>query len=50
MATSTSTDPPIEPRVVALATVAEQAAAIDEHVAMARHHIRIFDQDLSQTG
>jgi hypothetical protein len=50
MATSISTDPPIEARVVALTTVAEQAAAIDELIAMARHHIRIFDQDLSQTG
>jgi hypothetical protein len=50
MATSISTEPPIEPRLVALATVAEQVAAIDELVAMARHHIRVFDQDLSQTG
>lgn len=50
MATSISTDPPIEPRVVALTTVAEQTAAVDELIAMARHHIRIFDQDLSQTG
>jgi hypothetical protein len=50
MATSISTEPPVEPRLVTLATVAEQAAAVDELVAMARHHIRVFDQDLSQTG
>ncbi|HEY1458858.1 MAG TPA: hypothetical protein VGH59_02245 [Casimicrobiaceae bacterium] len=52
MDTSTSTTPesPLAPRVIALATVAAQAAAIDELIAMARHHIQVFDQDLSQTG
>ena len=52
MATSPSTDPaaPPEPRVVQLDTVAEQSAAIDQLIALARHHIRVFDQDLAQTG
>jgi hypothetical protein len=49
MDSSTSADPP-EPRVVELATIAEQTAAIDELIAFARHHIQVFDQDLSQTG
>jgi hypothetical protein len=39
-----------EPRVAELATIAEQTAAIDELIALARHHIQVFDQDLSQTG
>jgi hypothetical protein len=53
MASSTSTDPPLlpsEPRLVELATLAEQCTAIDQLVALARHRIRIFDQDMSQTG
>jgi hypothetical protein len=52
MATSTSTEPetPPEPRVVQLDTVAAQSAAIDQLIGLARHHIRIFDQDLAQTG
>src|SRR5450755_944346 len=50
MASSTSTDPPIEPRVVLLSSVAEQATAIDELIPMARRQIRVFDQDLSQAG
>jgi hypothetical protein len=50
MATSISSDPPIEPRVAMLASVAEQTAAIDMLIPLARHHIRVFDQDLSQTG
>jgi hypothetical protein len=33
-----------------LTSVTEQAAAIDELIPMAHHHIRVFDQDLSQTG
>jgi hypothetical protein len=37
-------------RVVELATIAEQTAAVDQLIAMARHHIQVFDQDLSQTG
>lgn len=57
MASSTSTDPPPplpseppEPRLVELATLAEQCNAIDQLVALARHRIRVFDQDMSQTG
>lgn len=57
MASSTSADPPPSaspeppaPRVVALATLAEQIAAIDELVTLARRRIRVFDQDLAQTG
>lgn len=53
MASSTSTDlpdAPPAPRSVELTTVAEQIAAIDELIALARHRIRVFDQDLSQTG
>jgi hypothetical protein len=50
MASSISTEPPIEPRAVVLATIAEQAAAIDDLIPMARRHIRVFDQDLSQCG
>jgi hypothetical protein len=46
---STSAESP-EPRVAELATIAEQTAAIDELIALARHHIQVFDQDLSQTG
>jgi hypothetical protein len=38
------------PRSVELATVAEQMVAIDELIALARQRIRVFDQDLSQTG
>jgi hypothetical protein len=38
------------PRVAELATIAEQTAAIDQLIALARHHIQVFDQDLSQTG
>ena len=43
-------DKPPEPRSVELMTVAEQVAAIDELIALARQRIRVFDQDLSQTG
>jgi len=49
MDSSTSAEFP-EPRVAELATIAEQTAAIDELIALARHHIQVFDQDLSQTG
>jgi hypothetical protein len=49
MDSSTSTETP-QPRVAELATIAEQTAAIDELIALARHHIQVFDQDLSQTG
>jgi hypothetical protein len=46
---STSTEPGA-PRLLQLDTIAAQAAAIDELIGLARHHIRVFDQDLSQTG
>ena len=58
MASSISPEPgargpieaPLEPRVVQLSTIAEQTKAIDELIGLARQHIRVFDQDLSQTG
>ena len=57
MASSTSNDgapdpagPRLEPRVVMLASIAEQIAGIDELIALAERRIRVFDQDLSQTG
>jgi len=57
MASSTSTDPPPtlpsappQSRLIELATLAELCAAIDQLVALARHRIRVFDQNLSQTG
>lgn len=50
MASSTLTEPLPEPREVGLDTVAAQTAAIDALIALARHHIQVFDQDLSQTG
>ena len=50
MASSTLNESLPEPRVVELGTVAAQTAAIDELIALARHQIRVFDQDLSQTG
>ena len=49
MDSSSSAESP-EPRVAELATIAEQTAAVDELIALARHHIQVFDQDLSQTG
>ena len=49
MDSSTSPESPT-PRVAELATIAEQTAAIDQLVELARHHIQVFDQDLSQTG
>jgi len=50
MATSTSIESPVPPRTVELASLAEQIAAIDELIGLARRRIRVFDQDLSQTG
>ncbi len=38
------------PRLVEVATLAEQSEAIDALIAMAQQQIRVFDQDLSQTG
>lgn len=46
---STSAEAP-GPRVAELVTIAEQTAAIDELIGLARHHIQVFDQDLSRTG
>jgi hypothetical protein len=39
-----------QPRTVALGSIAEQVAAIDELVGLAQHRIRVFDHDLSQMG
>lgn len=50
MVTPTSIEPPLEPRSVDLATVAAQTQAIDELIGLARLRIRVFDQDMSQTG
>ena len=44
------TGPRCEPRIATLASIAEQVAAIDELVALARRRIRVFDHDLSQMG
>src|SRR4029079_3483705 len=41
---------PAEPRLVELSTLAEQTEAIETLIGLARQHIRVFDQDLSQTG
>jgi hypothetical protein len=54
MATSTSPPPDsgdaAQPSQRSLTTVAEQCAAIDELIALARESIRVFDRDLSDTG
>jgi hypothetical protein len=50
MASSNPADLPAAPRTAALATLAEQVAAIEELIGLARHTIRVFDQDLAQTG
>lgn len=51
MATSTSPDSaPDAPRVESLASLAEQRAAIDLLLGLAKRHIKVFDFDLSQTG
>jgi hypothetical protein len=54
MASSTSDDgvpgTAPEPRTVELGSIAEQIAAIDELIGLARSRIRVFDQNLSQTG
>src|SRR5262249_9216341 len=44
-----STESP-PPRMAEIGSVAEQAAAIDELIALAQRRIRVFDQDLSQAG
>jgi hypothetical protein len=43
-------EPPFAPRLVALGSIAEQVAAIDELIGIGQRRIRVFDQDLSQTG
>lgn len=50
MSTEAPADDSPAPRNAALTTVAEQVRAIDELIALARERIRVFDQDLSQTG
>ena len=50
MVSSTSNESPPEPRTAELDTVVAQTAAVDELIALARRQIRVFDQDLSQTG
>jgi hypothetical protein len=53
MASSTSTPPDAggpAPQREALTTLAEQVAAIDRLIALARQSIRVFDGDLSQMG
>ena len=50
MASSISPEPLPAPRTREIASVAEQIAAIDELIGLGRRRIRVFDQDLSQTG
>lgn len=50
MASFTSVDSPLPPQTVELATLAEQAAAIDQLIGLAKRRIRVFDQDLSHIG
>ena len=45
-----ATSPPPEPRETALDTVAAQVQAIDQLVAIAQHHLQVFDVDLAQGG
>jgi hypothetical protein len=39
-----------QPRTVALSSIAEQVAALDELIGLAQRRIRVFDHDLSQMG
>jgi hypothetical protein len=56
MASSTSTPPDADgtpvpaPGHLTLSTIAEQVAAIDRLIVLARQSIKVFDQDLSQMG
>ena len=50
MADQPAPETPGEPRLVELATLAEQSGAIDTLIGIAQQQIRVFDQDLSQTG
>jgi hypothetical protein len=45
-----ATDPAAAPQLATLASVADQVAAIDRLVGLARGWIRVFDGDLSQMG
>jgi hypothetical protein len=50
MASSTSPEPLPAPLTREIASLAEQNTAIDELIGLGRRRIRVFDQDLSQTG
>jgi hypothetical protein len=50
MADTTPAEAPDGARLVALSTLAEQSEAIDTLIGLAQQQIRVFDQDLSQTG
>jgi len=53
MATSTpmpDASPTPQPRQELLVTVSAQVAALDEIIALARHSIRVFDNDMSEMG
>jgi hypothetical protein len=53
MATSTPMSdalPTPQPRQELLVTVSAQVAALDEIIALARHSIRVFDNDMSEMG
>jgi len=41
---------PLVPSSTRLSSVGEQSAAVDRLIALGRQRIRVFDQDLSQTG
>jgi len=49
-ATYGSAEVAAEPRTVELTSLTAQTAAIDELIALGCRRIRVFDQDLSQTG
>jgi hypothetical protein len=44
------TPPTPPPRQESLVTVSAQVAALDEIIALARHSIRVFDNDMSEMG
>jgi hypothetical protein len=48
--TATEAAPAIAPRFETLATIAEQVAALDQLIGLARRSIRVFDVDLSTMG
>jgi hypothetical protein len=50
MDSSTSINDSPKPEITELTTVSEQVAAIDRLLAIAKNNVRVFDQDLSQTG